>query len=50
LKTPLVAWAWQPGTDAQGRARSVPPVDYARFMQAATTWVEGGAQCPAPSR
>lgn len=50
LRTPLVTWAWQPGTDAQGRARSVPPVDYARFMQAAETWVGGGAQCPTPSR
>jgi hypothetical protein len=50
LKTPLVTWAWAPGTDPHGRARTAPPADYARFMQAASAWVEGGAECPMPSR
>lgn len=50
LMTPLVTWAWQPGSNPRGQQRSVPPVDYATFMKAASTWVDGGAKCPMPSR
>lgn len=48
LKTPLVRWAWQPGTDASGVARAAPPVGYAAFIAAAETWVAGGQACPEP--
>jgi hypothetical protein len=46
LRTPLVAWAWQPGSDAQGRARSIPPLAYADFLEAAQSWVAKGEACP----
>ncbi len=46
LQTPLVTWAWSPGADAHGVARTLPPVSHAEFMQAAKTWVATGAVCP----
>jgi hypothetical protein len=48
LKTHLVGWAWEPGIDAGGVARSVPPLGYAAFLRAAQTWVAGGQPCPNP--
>jgi hypothetical protein len=48
LKTPLVRWAWQPGTNASGAARAAPPVSYAAFLAAADAWVAGGQACPEP--
>lgn len=46
LKTHLVMWAFAPGTDQHGRARTLPPIDYATFLKAAQTWVETGEACP----
>jgi len=48
LKTHLVAWAWEPGIAVGGVARTVPPLGYAAFLQAAQTWVAGGQPCPDP--
>jgi len=48
LKTHLVAWAWEPGIAVGGVARTVPPLGYAAFLQAAQTWVAGGQPCPNP--
>jgi hypothetical protein len=42
----LVRWAWSPGVDARGRARSVPPIPYEQFMAIARAWVAAGAPCP----
>jgi hypothetical protein len=44
--TPLVTWAWSPGTDAHRGAREPPPVSHAKFMQAAKTWLATGSVCP----
>jgi hypothetical protein len=46
LHTHLVAWAWQPGTDPHSRARSLPPLPYADFIEAAESWVAKGEACP----
>ena len=46
LHTHLVAWAWQPGIDPHGRARSTPPLAYADFVAAAQDWVAKGEACP----
>ena len=46
LDTGLVRWAWAPGTDAHGRARRPPDIDYATFIKAARTWIASGARCP----
>ena len=46
LRTHLVQWAWAPGTDAQGRARTTPPIAYGDFIDAAATWLRTGAACP----
>jgi hypothetical protein len=48
LKTHLVSWAWEPGTDAHGVPRSVPPLSYADFLRAANSWVATGQACPGP--
>jgi hypothetical protein len=48
LKTHLVAWAWEPGSDASGVARGVPPLGYAEFLRAAQDWVAAGQACPGP--
>ena len=43
---PLVRWAWNPGDDVAGAARSAPPLSHDAFMQAVRAWVAGGAPCP----
>ncbi len=48
LRTPLVVWAWAPGTDAHGAARAAPAVSYAAFLAAAESWVTTGQVCPEP--
>lgn len=50
LGTNLVTWAWRPGSDAHGHPRTPPPVDYAAFKAAASTWVATGAACPVAER
>jgi len=46
LKTNLVMWAWIPGADPHGKARTLPPMPYAAFIEAAETWVRSGENCP----
>ncbi len=42
----LVNWAWEPGTDSHGRARTTPPISHETFVALAQKWVAGGAACP----
>lgn len=44
----LVGWAWQPGRDIHGAARTLPPLSRAEFAQATKRWVEAGMPCPEP--
>jgi mono/diheme cytochrome c family protein len=43
---PLVQWAWRPGADAHGRARTTPPVPRDRFHALVHRWIASGARCP----
>jgi hypothetical protein len=45
-QTELVKWAWKPGLRNDGKARSVPPINYEKFMAATRTWVQAGMPCP----
>ena len=47
FNTVFVKWAWQPGIDPHGRARTPPPVSFERFVALAKAWVDSGAKCPA---
>ena len=42
----LVLWAWNPGVDANGVAREVPPVSEEEFKKAVELWFENGAVIP----
>ncbi len=42
----LVLWAWEPGLDAEGQSREVPPVSKEEFIRAVKEWVEAGAIIP----
>ena len=42
----LVRWAWTPGTDAHGHARSTPPIGYDQFIELTKRWVASGSACP----
>jgi hypothetical protein len=46
FETPLVRWAWSPGANASGVARSPPPVPYERFIALTRQWVAQGTPCP----
>ncbi len=46
VRTGLVRWAWSPGVDRSGRARSEPPLAYEQFMALTQEWVSTGAACP----
>lgn len=46
INTSLVQWAWSPGTDAQGRVRTLPPLTHAEFVGLAERWIATGAGCP----
>lgn len=48
IETPLVQWAWDPGADLDGRARSTPPAPRDEFLDLAREWVLSGAKCPKP--
>ncbi len=43
----LVLWAWNPGVDAEGNARELPPVSKEEYIAAVKKWVEEGAIIPA---
>jgi hypothetical protein len=42
----LVAWGWEPGTDASGRARAPVPIPKAEFSRIVRAWAQAGAPCP----
>jgi hypothetical protein len=46
FRTGLVRWAWSPGPDRRGRARTAPPIAYEDFTAITQQWVEKGAICP----
>jgi hypothetical protein len=46
FETSLVAWAWAPGVDAHGRARTSPPLSHDKFIEITRQWVGSGATCP----
>lgn len=43
----LVLWAWEPGVDAEGNQRELPPVPKEEYIEAVKKWVELGAKIPA---
>ena len=42
----LVLWAWNPGIDANGKQREVPPVTKEAFKKAVAYWFDNGAILP----
>ena len=42
----LVLWAWEPGVDAQGVLREIPPVSKQEFIVAVKEWIAAGAPIP----
>ncbi|MEM9836856.1 MAG: hypothetical protein AAF828_10160 [Bacteroidota bacterium] len=42
----LVLWAWEPGIDANGKARETPPVGKEEYIAAVKEWAENGAIIP----
>lgn len=42
----LVLWAWEPGVDAEGNPRELPPVPVDEYIKAVKTWIELGAVIP----
>ncbi len=42
----LVLWAWEPGVDANGVPRELPPVAVDEYIEAVKTWIDGGAVIP----
>lgn len=42
----LVLWAWEPGIDADGNQRELPPVPKEEYIKAVKKWAEAGAVIP----
>ncbi len=42
----LVLWAWEPGMDAEGTPRELPPVPKDEYIEAVKEWIENGAVIP----
>lgn len=42
----LVLWAWEPGIDASGKPRELPPVSKEEYIEAVKTWIHNGAIIP----
>ncbi|MEM9930179.1 MAG: hypothetical protein AAF840_10200, partial [Bacteroidota bacterium] len=42
----LVLWAWEPGVDAEGNPREVPPVPVEEYIKAVKAWAAAGAVIP----
>ena len=42
----LVLWAWEPGVDASGNPRELPPVPKDEYIQAVKEWAANGAVLP----
>ena len=43
----LVLWAWEPGVDAQGNPREIPPLSKEEYIRVVKAWFEQGAVIPA---
>ena len=43
---PLVLWAWAPGKNAKGEARTTPPISHEDLISHASLWANTGAKCP----
>ena len=43
----LVLWAWEPGVDANGSPRELPPVSKEDYIKAVKEWAAAGAPIPA---
>lgn len=43
----LVLWAWEPGVDAEGNPRELPPVSREDYIKAVKDWAAQGAVIPA---
>ncbi len=43
---PLVRWAFQPGRQIDGTARTPPPLTHEQFVAATRRWIDAGAPCP----
>jgi cytochrome c5 len=43
---PLVRWAFHPGRQIDGTARTLPPLTLEQFVAATRRWVDAGAPCP----
>ncbi len=43
----LVLWAWEPGVDAEGNPRELPPVPKDEYIKAVKDWAAAGAVIPA---
>ncbi len=42
----LVLWAWEPGVDASGKKREVPPIPKEEYIAAVKAWAANGAIVP----
>jgi hypothetical protein len=42
----LVLWAWNPGIDAAGNPRELPPVSKENYIKAVKEWIDNGAVIP----
>ncbi len=42
----LVMWAWDPGVDAEGILREVPPIPKDKYIAAVKEWIHNGAVIP----
>jgi len=42
----LVLWAWEPGVDAEGKEREIPPVSKEEYIAAVKKWIALGAMIP----
>lgn len=42
----LVLWAWEPGVDAEGNPREIPPVSKEAYIKAVKKWIDLGAIIP----
>ncbi|HWW92107.1 MAG TPA: hypothetical protein VN375_01985 [Vicinamibacteria bacterium] len=43
---PLVRWAFHPGRQIDGTARTLPPLTLEQFVAATRRWVDAGVPCP----
>jgi hypothetical protein len=46
FNTGLVQWAWNPGMDSDGHARTRPPLTHEALIDLTQRWVAAGTKCP----